>query len=125
MRLITRSDASLVVGLIAGTVVIFQRPLRFVWEAALDVQERYHVDLLPALTIFAGVFIFHEARKRQQAKAVSLAAIAEAAQARMRSAELERLMAFSQALANALDPMALHQALWRHLPAFEIGRAHV
>jgi diguanylate cyclase (GGDEF)-like protein len=36
----------------------------------------------------------------------------------MRSAELERLMAFSQALANALDPMALHQALWRHLPAF-------
>ena len=118
MRLITRSDASLVVGLIAGTVVIFQRPLRFVWEAALDVQERYHVDLLPALTIFAGVFIFHEARKRQQARAVSLAAIAEAAQARMRSAELERLMAFSQALANALDPMALHQALWRHLPAF-------
>ena len=61
MRLITRNDASLVVGLIAGTVVIFQRPLRFVWEAAMDVQDRYRVDLLPALTIFAGVFIFHEA----------------------------------------------------------------
>src|ERR1700676_1189295 len=104
MRLITRNDASLVVGLIAGTVVIFQRPLRFVWEAAIDVQERYHVDLLPALTIFGGVFIFPEARKRQQAKAVSLAAAAEAAQARARSAELEQLMVFSQALANALDP---------------------
>ncbi len=118
MRLITRNDASLVVGLIAGTVVIFQRPLRFLWETALDVQERYHVDLLPALTIFLGVFIFHEARKRQEAKAGALAAAAEATQARMRSAELERLMTFSQALANALDLTTLQQALWRYLPKF-------
>ena len=118
MRLISRNDASLVVGLIAGTLMIFQRPLRFVWETAFQVQERYHVDLLPALTIFAGVFIFHEARKRQQAKAGALAAAAEATQARMRSAELERLMIFSQALANALDPATLQQALWRYLPAF-------
>ena len=118
MRLITRSDTSLVVGLIAGTVVIFQRPLRFVWDAALDVQERYHVDLLPALTIFAGVFIFHEARKRQQAKAEARVIAAEAAQARMRSAELERLMTLSQALANAIEPATLQQALWRFLPAF-------
>ena len=118
MRLITRNDASLVVGLIAGTVVIFQRPLRLVWETAWDVQERYHVDLLPALTIFVGVFLFHEARKRQQAKAEALAAAAEAAQARIRSAELERLMTFSQALANVLDPTTLRQALWRYLPAF-------
>ena len=118
MRLITRNDVPLVVGLIAGTIVIFQRPLRFVWETALDAQERLHVDLLPALTIFAGVFIFHEARKRRQVKAGALAAAAEAAQARLRSAELERLMILSQALANALDPATLQQALWRHLPAF-------
>ena len=118
MRLITRNDTSLVVGLIAGTVVVFQRPLRFVWETAVDVQERWHVDLLPALTILAGVFIFHEARKRQQAKAEARMIAAEAAQARMRSAELERLMTFSQALANALEPTTLQQALWRYLPAF-------
>jgi diguanylate cyclase (GGDEF)-like protein len=118
VRLITKNDASLVVGLVAGTVVIFQRPLRFVWEAALDVQRRYDIDLLPALTIFAGVFVFHEARKRRYAKAAALAAAAEAAQARMRSAELERLMTLSQALGNALEPATLQQALWRHLPAF-------
>ena len=102
MRLITRNDATLVGGLIAGTVVVFQRPLRFVWDVALEVQQRYKVDLLPALTIFLGVFIFHEARKRQQAKAEAAVAAAEAAQARRRSDELERLMTFSQALANAL-----------------------
>jgi diguanylate cyclase (GGDEF)-like protein len=118
VRLITKNDTTLVVGLIAGTVVIFQRPFRFLWEIAWDLQERWHVDLLPALTIFAGVFIFHEARKRQQVKAEALAAAAEARQARMRSAELERLMTFSQALANALDPATLEQALWRYLPGF-------
>jgi diguanylate cyclase (GGDEF)-like protein len=118
VRLITRNDATLVVGLIAGTIVVFQRPLRFIWDIAGDVQERYHVDLVPALTIFVGVFIFHESRKRLQAKADAIAAAAEAAQARMRSAELERLMTFSRALANALDEAKLQQVLWRFLPAF-------
>jgi diguanylate cyclase (GGDEF)-like protein len=102
--------------------VIFQRPLRVVWDAALAVQERYNVDLLPALTIFAGVFLFHEARKRQQMKADARAALAESAQARVRSAELERLMALSHALANALDPTTLQQALRRHLPGFTYER---
>ncbi len=118
MRLITRNDTSLVAGLIAGTVVVFQRPLRFIWEAARDVQERYQVDLLPALTIFISVFIFHEARKRQRSRAEAKLAAAEAAQARLRSAELERLVAFGHALSNALDSATLQQAWWRHLPAF-------
>jgi diguanylate cyclase (GGDEF)-like protein len=118
VRLITRNDTSLVVGLIAGTIVVFQRPLRVVWDAALDVQQRYNVDLLPALLIFLGVFIFHESRKRQQAKADALVAAAETAQARTRSEELERLMTFSQALANALDRATLQQVLWRYVPAF-------
>ena len=118
MRLITKNDASLVVGLIAGTVVIFQRPLRFIWEAAWDTQERFQVDLLPALTIFAGVFVFHEARKRQMVKEEARAAAAASAQLRMRSAELERLITFGEALANTLDAKALQQVLWRHLPEF-------
>jgi diguanylate cyclase (GGDEF)-like protein len=106
------------VALIAGTIVVFQRPLRFIWDLAGDVQDRYHVDLVPALTIFVGVLIFHESRKRLQAKADALAAAAEAKQARARSAELERLMTFSQALANALDQTTLQQVLWRYLPTF-------
>jgi diguanylate cyclase (GGDEF)-like protein len=123
MRLITRNDASLAVGLIAGTVVIFQRPLRSVWEAASDVQERFNVDLLPALTVLVSVFIFHEARKRQQARAESRAALAEAAQVRLYSAQLQRLMTFGQALANALDQPTLQRVLWRYLPEFAGERA--
>jgi diguanylate cyclase (GGDEF)-like protein len=118
VRLITRNDTSLVVALIAGTVVVFQRPFRFIWDIAVDVQDRYHVDLVPALTIFGGVLLFHEYRKRQETKASVLIAAAEVQQARKRSEELERLTTFSQALANALDQTALQQVLWRYLPAF-------
>jgi diguanylate cyclase (GGDEF)-like protein len=118
MRLITRNDASLAVALIAATVVIFQQPLRWAFDLAHEMQDRYHVDLIPALTILTCVFVFHQSRKRQQAKADAGAAAAEAAQARLRSAELQRLMTFGEALANALDRQSLQQALWRHLPAF-------
>ena len=54
----------------------------------------------------------------QQAKAEAAVAAVEAAQARKRSEELERLMTFSQALANALDETTLQHVLWRYLPAF-------
>jgi len=123
MRLITRSDTSLTIGLIVGTVVVFQQPLHFLLDIARDVEQRYHLDLLPALTIFTAVFIFNQYRKRQVAKAAALAAAADAARARMRSEELERLMIFGQALANALDLPTLQQALWKHLPRLVHERA--
>jgi diguanylate cyclase (GGDEF)-like protein len=118
MRLISRNDTSLVVGLIAGTVVVFQRPLRSVWAFAVEVQDRFQVDLLPALTILASVLLFHEYRKRQQTRADAVTAASEARRHRERSAQLERLTAFSQALANALDRASLQQVLWHYLPAF-------
>jgi diguanylate cyclase (GGDEF)-like protein len=118
VRLITRNDTSLAVALMVGAIVVFQQPLHFLLDVARDVEVRYHLDLLPALTIMTGVFIFHEYRKRQLANAESRARATEAAQARRRSAELERLMTFSQALANALDDSTLQQVLWRYLPAF-------
>ena len=122
MRLVTRHDTSLAVGLIVATVVVFQQPLNFVLRIARDVESRYHLDLVPALTIIVGVFIFHQYRKRQLSKAEALIAAADAARARVRSEELERLMVFSQALANALDVPTLQQVLSRNLPAFAHDR---
>ena len=122
MRLITRNDTSLAVGLIVGAIVVFQQPLNFALRIARDVESRYHLDLVPALTIIVGVFIFHQYRKRQLSKAEALIASADAARARARSEELERLMIFSQALANALDVPTLQQVLSRNLPAFAHDR---
>jgi len=118
VRLIDRSDTSLAVALVASALVIFQRPLRYLIDAARAAEAQYHIDLIPGLTVLVGAFGFHQYRKRQQAKAAALAAEAQAAQERTRAEELERLVAFGRALASALDPPALRQTLWRYLPLF-------
>lgn len=123
MRLISRNDASLAIGLVVGAVVLFKQPLNFVLDAARDVEVRYHLDLVPALTIVAGVFIFHQYRKRQLSKAEARIASAEAARARAHAESLERLMTFSRALASTLEPAAMQQVLSRNVPIFTRERA--
>lgn len=122
MRLITRNDTSLAVSLIAATIILFQQPLRSLIEFTQEVEARYHVDLIPALMLLVVVFMFHVYRKRAEAKADARSAAAEAVQARARSEELVQLMAFGQALANALDRAALQQAVSKHLSTFTRGR---
>jgi hypothetical protein len=106
VRLITPNDTSLAIGLIVGTSVAFQQPLHFLLDAARDVEVRYHLDLVPALTIMTGVFIFHQYRKLRLSRAEAIAASAEAARVRRRSEELERLMtSASRVTRGATRPM--------------------
>ena len=113
-----KNDTSLALALIAGAVVIFQQPLRLLVDSARDLELRYHLDLIPGLTLLVAAFAFHQYRKRQQAKASERAAAAEAAHERSRVAELERLVALGRSLGSALEPAAIRQVLWRFLPAF-------
>ena len=122
VRLITRNDASLAVALIGAAIILFNQPLRFVIDMAGDVESRYHLDLLPALVLLVSVFMFHQYRKRAQARIEALAASADAAAARTQSRTLQQLMSFSQALANALDRSTLQRVLWKHLPAIARDR---
>ena len=73
-----RHDSSLAVGLIVGAAVVFQQPLRFLLNAAGAVEQQYHLDLLPALVVLSVVFTFHQYRKRQESRAVAVAAQTEA-----------------------------------------------
>jgi diguanylate cyclase (GGDEF)-like protein len=118
VRLVDRSDTSLAIALVASALVIFHQPLKILIDAAHEIEIRYHIDLLPGLTVLVATFGFHQYRKRQQARAAESAASAEAAQARARSAELERLVAFGRALGNALEPAATRQVFWRYMPTF-------
>lgn len=118
MHLIKRTDTSLATALIVGAIIVFHQPLRWLFDIAHDIERQFHMDLVPALAVLTVVFVFHEYRKRQDAKAHMLVVAADAAQARARSEELERLMTFGQALATALDAAALQQILCRALPAF-------
>lgn len=122
MRLLEKNDASLAIALVAGVLVIFQKPLRIVIDLAREMELHYNIDLLPGLIVLAGTFAFHQYKKRQHAKAAAAAAAAEAAMERQRSAELERLVVFGSALGSALDAVALRQVFWRYLPAFARDR---
>lgn len=118
MRLIDRADTPLAAGLITGALILFQQPLRFVLDAAREIEGGYHLDLVPALVVLSAVFVFHQHRKRRQSQAEMMAAAAEARQHLARAQELEALVAFGRTLASALDVQGLRQALWRCLPGF-------
>lgn len=122
MHLIKRNDTSLAIALVAATIILFQQPLRSLLDFARDIEGQYHVDLIPALMLLLVVFTLHENRKRAQAKADAQTSAAEATQTRARNEELEQLMAFGEALANAHDRTTLQQVVWRHLPSFARGR---
>ena len=122
MRLLDRNDTALVIAFVAGAIVIFQKPLHVLIEAAHGVELRYNIDLLPGLVVLVGALAFHEFSKRQHAKAAAERAEQDVAQERQRSAELERLVAFGSALGTALDTLALRQVSWRYLPAFARDR---
>lgn len=117
MRLIDRSDTSLVLALVASALVVFHQPLRVLFDTARAVEVRYGLDLLPGLTVLVGTFGFHQYRKRQAVREAMLAASAEAEAERLRAAELERLVTMGQALGSALDPAAVRQVFWRTMPA--------
>jgi diguanylate cyclase (GGDEF)-like protein len=124
MRLLDlRHDGPLAAGLVAGTVVVFQQPLRYLLNVANQVEQRYNLDLIPALVVLSVVFVFHTYRKRQEMRAAALASAAEAKAERSRAQELEQLVTLGRGLANALDFAALRQAIWRHLPDFLRPRA--
>jgi len=109
-------DSPLAVGLIMATAVVFQQPLRYALNSVGEVEQRYHLDLLPALVVLCVVFMFHQYRKRQESRASALAAATAAQLERSRVSELHELMDVGQSLANALEFKEVEQALWRHLP---------
>ena len=110
-------DSPLAVGLIMATAVVFQQPLRFALNAVGDIEQRYHLDLLPALVVLCVVFMFHQDRKRQESRAAALAADTVAQLERSRVSELQELVGIGQSLANALEFKEIEQAFWRHLPS--------
>ncbi|MBI2188609.1 MAG: GGDEF domain-containing protein [Acidobacteria bacterium] len=122
MRLISRSDLFLLVGLTAALFTIISRPLGRVLDAAHEIDQDLGLQLLPGLVILAVVFVFHQIRKRHESRAEALAAAADARQATARAAEMERLVGLSQALGQALTHDAIGAATAAHLPAIAEGR---
>jgi diguanylate cyclase (GGDEF)-like protein len=121
MRVIGRQDPFLFAGLVFALVVVFQRSLLNIFDAASDVEQTYGVALRPALLILTVMFVFHQYARRREMKAETAAAATEARLATARAEDLERLMVFGQALSRALTIDSVREAVLRHLPAIAAG----
>jgi diguanylate cyclase (GGDEF)-like protein len=122
-RLFERGDTALAGALIVGVFILFHQPLRYLLDIAHDFERQYRLDLVQPLIVLTAVFIFHQYRKGQQAKSALTTAAAEAAQARLRSDELERLVGLGRSVAMAADFTRLHEAFSRFLPKFASDRS--
>lgn len=122
MRLVGRNDVVLLGGLAVALFVIFSRALEQMFDAIREIEETRGLRLLPALLILAGVFVFHQLRKRHQMREEALGAAAAARHATERAAEMERLVAFGQALARSLNEDSIQAAATAHLPLLAPGR---
>jgi len=122
MRLISRNDLFLLLGLAVALFAIVSRPLGRLLAYAQDIGESSGLQLLPGLVILAGVFIFHQVRKRHEVRAGALASDAAAREATARAAEMGRLVAFGQALGQSLDRDSIRSAAAKHFPLLTEGR---
>ena len=122
MRLISRNDLFLLIGLTIALFTIVSRPLGRVLALAQDIDDSRGLQLLPGLVILAVVFMFHQVRKRHEIRSVALASAAEARQAQARVAEMERLVTFGQALGESLDYESIGIAAKALLPTLAEGR---
>ena len=122
MRLITRNDIHLLLGFTVAAFVIFARPLTRVLEYTRDIEQTWDLQLLPGLVILLVLFTFHEVRQRNEMRQDALAAAAEATQARIHAAEMERLVLFGRALAKSLTLESIKAAALDYLPRVVEGR---
>lgn len=123
MRLVGRHDLYWLVVIAVAVFAIFSRPLGDALDYAHNLDRGRGLQLLPGLVILTAAFVFHQFRKRHEMRATALAAATEARLATERATEMERLVAFGQALARSLDRDSIRAATTEHLPTLAGGRA--
>ena len=118
MRLLSRSDSVLVIGLLASTVILFRQPLRSLLDLAYEIESLYQLDLVPALAVLCTVLLFHQSSKHHQTTLEAERVIAKAEQTQARMSEVTRLLTLAQALTNVVEKSALEAVLRQQFPRF-------
>ena len=122
MRLFGRNDIVLLGGLAVALFVLFNRPLQEMFDFVREIEDTYNVRLLPALMILVGLFVFHQFRKREEVRVAALTSATAAEHATVRADEMERLIAFSQAIARSLTEESIKSAAIAHVPLLAPNR---
>ena len=118
VRLLSRSDTTLVIGLLASTVILFRQPLRSLLDFAYEMESLYQLDLVPALVVLCTVLLFHQFSKHHQTKLEKERIIAKTEQTQARMSEVTRLLTLAQALTNVVEKSALEAVLRQQFPRF-------
>ena len=117
MNLFGRQDLLLIAALAAATLIVFSSSISHLLDYVRDIENRSGLTLLPALVVLTGAFVFHHFRRSHQQQAKAVAAELATKGAERRAEDLERLVAFGQALGRALDFDSIRIAVSQHLPA--------
>jgi diguanylate cyclase (GGDEF)-like protein len=117
MKIFGRQDALLISALATALVIVFSSSISRGLDYAREIERQSGLTLMPALVVLVGAFFFHQYRRNHQQQAKAEAAMLATKDAEHRAEELERLVAFGQALGRSLDFDSVRVAIAQHLPA--------
>jgi diguanylate cyclase (GGDEF)-like protein len=116
MKFFGRQDLLLIGALTAALLMIFSSSISRLLDYAREIERQSGLTLMPALFLLIAVFFFHQYRRNHQQKLKAEAAELATREAERRAEELERLVAFGQALGRSLDFDSIRVAVGQHLP---------
>ena len=116
MRFFGRQDMLLIAALTTALVIVFSSSISRGLDYAREIERQSGLTLVPALVLLTGAFFFHQYRRNHQQQAKAEAAMVATKLAEHRAEELERLVAFGQALGRSLDFDSIRVAVTQHLP---------
>jgi diguanylate cyclase (GGDEF)-like protein len=116
MRFFGRQDLLLIAAFATALVIVFSSSISRALDYVREVERQSGLTLMPALLILTGAFFFHQYRRNHQQQAKAEAAMLATKEAEHRAEELERLVAFGQALGRSLDYDSIRVAVGQHLP---------
>ena len=117
MKLFGRQDWLLIGALTTALIVIFWSPISRLLDYAREVERQSGLALVTALVLLVAALLFNQYRRNYLDQAKAEVAEAATTAAQHRAEELERLVAFGQALGRSLDFESIGAAVGQHMPA--------
>jgi len=113
---IARKEILLTIGLVLAVALAFTGQMTGVLDGAGGPLSGSHFGALPGLALMAALLLVYIQSTRRELEAQAAATADQARRAHDRADELERLVAFSQALTQSLDIDAIRAVVVRYLP---------
>lgn len=116
MKITGRQDLLPLAGLALAILVLFSTPLTRVFSYARRIEAQSGLAVLPALLVLAGTLVVHLVRRRHLTQTAREVGDVRHREGQLRAEEIERLIAYGQALGRANDLDAIRVTVTQHLP---------